>query len=196
MTTMQERAGSVILAERLGGQGLDENQYESGDRAIRILLTDETVGPQTDLAITYRNGAYEVWALRGMIRFERAFARGGGYEYRVVEQIGENPLERQDPRALSSVDEEVAASRDSGFPGDDANAAYVEPEHLSYPLAYERIAQLFDSPHAPDIVVNPKAYAFGRQPGQHGALDVIQSRSPLIFSGDPLVCTSNWDQPM
>ena len=50
-------------------------------------------------------------------------------------------------------------------------------------MAYERIAQLFDSPNAPDIVVNPKAYAFGRQPGQHGALDVIQSRSPLIFSG-------------
>ena len=41
-----------------------------------------------------------------------------------------------------------------------------------YPFAYERIAQLFDSPNAPDIVVNPKAYAFGRQPGQHGALDV------------------------
>ena len=31
--------------------------------------------------------------------------------------------------------------------------------------------------------MNPKPYAFGRQPGQHGALDVIQSRSPLIFSG-------------
>ena len=81
------------------------------------------------------------------------------------------------------LDEEVAAARASGFPGVDPNLAYVEPEHVSHPFAYERISQLFDSPNAPDLVVNPKPYAFGRQPGQHGALDVIQSRSPLIFSG-------------
>ena len=31
--------------------------------------------------------------------------------------------------------------------------------------------------------MNPKSYCYGRQPGQHGALDVIQSRSPLVFSG-------------
>ena len=159
MTTMQERTAGLILPERLGGQGLDENQYESGDRAIQILLTDETVGPQTDLAITYRDGAYEVWAQRGMMRFERTHAHAGGYEYRVVEQAGENPLERQDPQAVSSIDEEVAASRASGFPGDDANAAYVEPQHVTYPLAYERIAQLFDSPNAPSFKASPLSVA-------------------------------------
>ena len=31
------------------------------------------------------------------------------------------------------------------------------PTQLSYPYAYERIAQLFDSPYAPDLVVSPKA---------------------------------------
>ncbi len=178
-----ERTGAAVWPERLAGQGLDEHQHESGDRAIHILLTDGVVGPQTDLAITWRDNAYEVWAKRGMIRFERTFASGGGYQYRVIEQIGENPVAAQDPQALSSIDDEVAASRASGFPGVDANAAYIEPEHLTYPLAYERIAHLFDSPNAPDIAVNPKAYAFGRQPGQHGALDVVHSRSPLIFSG-------------
>src|SRR3990172_11965562 len=81
------------------------------------------------------------------------------------------------------MDEELAASKASGFPGDDPNAAYIEPEHNAYPFAYERIAQLFDSPNAPDLVVNPKAYAFGRQPAQHGALDAIQARCPLVFSG-------------
>ncbi|MGH7924601.1 MAG: alkaline phosphatase family protein, partial [Candidatus Binatus sp.] len=54
---------------------------------------------------------------------------------------------------------------------------------ISHPYAYERIAQLFDSPRAPDIVVSPKAYAYGIQPGQHGALDVVQCRAPLVFSG-------------
>src|SRR6202041_1063242 len=49
--------------------------------------------------------------------------------------------------------------------------------------AYEGIAQLFDSPRAPDLIVSPKAYAYGIQPGQHGALDVVQCRAPLIFSG-------------
>ena len=78
-----------VLPERLAGQGLDEHQYESGDRAIHILLTDAVAGPQTDLVITYRDGAYEVWAKRGMIRFQRFLATNGkGFEYRIVEQIG------------------------------------------------------------------------------------------------------------
>ena len=181
MTT--EARSAAVLPERMTGQGLDEHQYESGERAIRALLTDPVVGPQTDLVITYRDGAYEVWARRGMIRFERRYARGGGYEYAVIEQIGENPVERQDPRAVSTLEEEVAASRASGFEPEDANTAYVDSSQVTYPLAYERIAQLFDSPNAPDLVVNPQPYLFGRQPGQHGALDVIQARSPLIFSG-------------
>jgi hypothetical protein len=173
----------AVLPERLAGQGLDPHQYESGERAIRVLLTDATAGPQTDFVATYRDGAYEVWAQRGMVRFVRLLADSGGYDYRVIEQVGENPIERQDYRALATLDEEVAASRASGFDCTDPNRAFVEPEHVTYPFAYERIAQLFDSPNAPDLVVNPKPYAFGRQPGQHGALDVIQSRSPLIFAG-------------
>ncbi len=184
MTTIHTtRHDRVALPERLRGQGLDEHQQESGDRAIHAILTDAT-GPQTDMVITYRDGAYEAWAARGMVRFQRLYAADGrGYEYRVIEQIGENPLANQDRKALATVDEELAASKASGFPGIDPNTAYVEPEHNAYPFAYERIAQLFDSPNAPDLVVNPKAYAFGRQPGQHGALDAIHARSPLVFSG-------------
>jgi predicted AlkP superfamily pyrophosphatase or phosphodiesterase len=184
MTIVHEQVGTPVGPERPGGQGLDPEQWESGDRAIHILLTDAVVGPQTDLVITYRDTAYEVWAKRGMIRFQRFHvAEGRGYTYRIIEQIGENPIANDDYRALATIDDEVAASRASGFPCVDPNEAYVEPERVSYPYAYERIAQLFDSPNAPDLVVNPKPYAFGRQPGQHGALDVIQSRSPLIFAG-------------
>ncbi len=184
MTAIHEHVTTPVGPERPGGQGLDPEQWESGDRAIHLLLTDPVAGPQTDLVITHREAAYEVWAKRGMIRFQRFYARSGpGYEYRVIEQIRENPIANDDYRALSTLDDEVAASKASGFPCVDPNEAYVEPEQVSYPYGYERIAQLFDSPNAPDLVVNPKPYAFGRQPGQHGALDVIQSRSPLIFSG-------------
>lgn len=196
MTTTGERIDTPVLPERLRGQGLDPEQYESGDRAIVALLTDGKAGPETDLVITYRDAAYEVWAKRGMIRFQRFYAAGGrGYDYRIIEQIGENPVANQDRKALATIDDELAAARASGFPDDDANRAFVEPEHNTYPFAYERIAQLFDSPNAPDIAINPKAYAFGRQPGQHGALDVIQARSPLVFSGPGVTRGAITDAP-
>ncbi|MBI2724200.1 MAG: alkaline phosphatase family protein [Chloroflexi bacterium] len=183
MTATHDPVTTPVMPERLAGQGLDEHQYESGDRAIHAILTDATAGPQTDMVITWRDGAYEIWAARGMVRFQRVFAPGGGYDYRVIEQIGEDPVANQDRKALATMESEVAASRASGFGSDDPNLAYIEPEQNAYPFAYERIAQLFDSPNAPDLVVNPKAYAFGHKPGQHGALDAVQARSPLVFSG-------------
>ncbi|MCH7522253.1 MAG: alkaline phosphatase family protein [Chloroflexi bacterium] len=185
---MTIKEGRIAGPERPGGQGLDANQEESGNRAIAALLTDPVRGEQTDLVITYRDapdgqGAYEVWAKRGMIRFQRFYEDGGGYGYRIVEQIGDDPIANQDPTAVATLAAELEAGAASGYSGTDPAQAFVEPEHLSYPLALERIAQLFDSPNAPDIVISPKSYAFGRQPGQHGALDVVQSRAPLVFSG-------------
>jgi phosphonoacetate hydrolase len=174
---------TVARPERPGGQGLDENQYESGERAIHLLLTDPVVGTQTDFVSTYRDGAYEVWAKRGMVRFQRLYAPDGGYEYRIVEQIGENPIEQQGTDVLRTLADELAAAERSGFSETDPARAFVGPEHLTYPFAYERISQLFDGPNAPDLIVNPKSYAFGRQPGQHGSLDVIQSRALLFWHG-------------
>jgi hypothetical protein len=169
--------------ERPGGQGLDRQQEESGNRAILALLTDPAVREHVDLVITYRDGAYEVWATRGLVRFRRLLREDGALAYEIVEQIGDNPIERQDHRAISTIAEELIAASRSGHPTEDPNRAFIEPGEVSYPHAYERIAQLFDSPHAPDLVLSPKAYAFGLQPGQHGALDVVQSRAPLAFAG-------------
>src|SRR4030042_5987911 len=83
--------------ERPGGQGLAANQGESGNRAIAALLTDPVRGPQTDLVITYRDDAYEVWAKRGMIRFQRSYA-DSGHAYRIGEQIGEEPTHSPGPK--------------------------------------------------------------------------------------------------
>lgn len=168
--------------ERPGGQGLDHNQEESGNLAIHKLLTTDDGRAWTDFVATVRqtrdgSWQYEAWSLRGMVAWVRNVAPAGGYEYTIVETLGENPLANQDHRALSTYAEELAAG--SGEP----ESNFVEPAALSYPYAYERLSQLFDSPNAPDLAVNPKAYCYGRQPGQHGALDVIQSRSPLVFSG-------------
>ncbi|MEX2236923.1 MAG: alkaline phosphatase family protein [Dehalococcoidia bacterium] len=179
---MTTTSPTIAPAERLDGQGLDANQEESGNRAIHRLLTDEVAGRQTDFVATYRDGAYEVWSGRGMIRFQRVI-EDGGFAYPIIEQIGENPIENQDPDALATCDEEDEAARRSGKFADDPNQRWIDPEALSYPYGYERLAQLFDSPNAPDLVHNPLSYTFGRSLGQHGSLDVVQSRAPLIFSG-------------
>ena len=126
-----------------------------------------------------------------MVRFVRFLDPAGGYGYRVIDQVGENPIADQDPTRLSTKAEELEAAANSGHSGTEQSKAFIEPEQLSYPLAYERIAQLFDSPNAPDIVISPKSYAFGRQPGQHGALDVVQSRAPLVFSGPGVIVGRN-----
>lgn len=171
-----------IGPERLAGQGLDHNQEESGNLAIHKLLTTADGAAWTDFVATARQARdgswrYEAWAARGMVAWVRTHAAGGGYDYTVVETVGENPLANQNHRALSTLADELAAG--SGDP----ETNYVEPHALTYPYAYERLSQLFDSPNGPDLAVNPRSYCYGRQPGQHGALDVIQSRSPLVFSG-------------
>ncbi len=180
---MEQKKLKLCAPERPGGQGLDPNQYESGDRAILALLKDTRAADEVDLVATFRDGAYEVWARRGMIRFQRYADETGALSFRIIEQVGENPVANQDPFALASIEEELEAARRSGNNADDPNRAFFEPRVLSHPYAYERIAQVFDSPRGPDLIVSPKAYAYGIQPGQHGALDVVQSRAPLAFAG-------------
>ncbi len=174
--------------ERLAGQGLDVQQAESGDRAIAVLLTDPVVGDQVDLVLTWRGddaeaGAYEVWSRRGMVRFRRLVDERGHLCFDVVEVVGENPIERQDPLALNTLESERAASAASGFAADDPATRFIAPQHQTYPFGYERAAQLFDSPNAPDLAVSPRDWCSGSQPGTHGALHVRQARAPLWFSG-------------
>lgn len=192
MTTVERK---IAPPERLAGQGLDQHQEESGNRAIVALLTDSSHG-ETDWVATYRwtgepdedgnlahvDGAYEVWSLRGMVRFRR-FLADSGYGYEVIETRGENPIANQDPTAIATIAEEMEAAAKSGMANPDPNLSYMDPETLSYPLAYEKIAQLFDSPNAPDLVINPKCWQYARQPGQHGSADVVQARAPLVLSG-------------
>lgn len=172
----------ILGPERPAGQGLDHNQEESGNRALVTLLGDPRVRDEVDLVMTCRDGTYEVWASRGMVRFQRVL-RNNQLDFSIVEQIGSNPVANQSHSAIATCQEELQAAAASGHPTEDGNHAFIEPEQISYPYAFERIAQLFDSPYAPDLVISPKCYAFGLQLGQHGALDVVQSRAPLAFTG-------------
>ncbi|MFN8022740.1 MAG: alkaline phosphatase family protein [Acidimicrobiales bacterium] len=174
--------------ERLAGQGLDAHQEESGDRAILHLLSGR-VADQVDLVLTWRDAtadrpaAYEVWSQRGMCRFQRLIDDEGRLTFRTIEVIGTDPLANLDPLALTTLADERAAATASGFDPEVADRRFIAPEHQSYPFAHERVAQLFDSPHAPDLAVSPRDWCSGTQPGTHGALHVRQSRAPLWFSG-------------
>jgi hypothetical protein len=86
-----ELMGQILRPERAGGQGLDHNKEESGNRAILALLRDPQVSGHVDMVITYRDGAYEVWAARGTLRFQRLL-RDGRLAFEVVERIGAKPL--------------------------------------------------------------------------------------------------------
>ena len=123
MTTAETTQGTLALPERLVGQGLDSNQEESGNRAIHLLLTHPVVGEQVDFVATYRDGAYEVWSARGMVRFQRSYADDGGFEYNIIETAGENPIENQDTRAVSSLEDALEAADKSGRPTDDATTS-------------------------------------------------------------------------
>lgn len=176
--------------ERLGGQGLDANQEESGNRAIHALLSDPHTCERVDLVLTWRadaeGGAYEAWSNRGLVRFRRVLQDDGSFDFPIVEVVGENPIANQDPFALDSQQAEADAAKASGFDGEDPARRFVAPAQQSYPFGYERIAQFFDSPHAPDLAVSPVDWAAGPNLGNHGALHVRQSRAPLWLKGRPV----------
>lgn len=105
MTTMETARTKAVGPERPGGQGLDQNQEESGNLAIHKLLTSDDGRAWTDFVASARHATdgswtYEAWALRGMVRWIRRYAPSGRYEYEVVESLGENPIADQDFRAL------------------------------------------------------------------------------------------------
>lgn len=88
---------------------------------------------------------------------------------------GRDPVADQDPMAFLPYERELAR------PSPD-NA------HNAYPYPAARLRSLFDDvARAPDLaVVHTPAHSFperGGHVGEHGSLDVVQSRAPLLLSG-------------
>ena len=89
---------------------------------------------------------------------------------------GRDPIARQDVDAFSPLSEELAQRR----PRNEGNR---------YPYAYSSVAQLFDDSRAPDLAVvhspSPNWEERGGHRGEHGSLDLVQSRAPLSFAVRP-----------
>lgn len=171
----------------LEDQGINDEEAPVFDRALDALLTDPTV----DFVATRFFDTYEVHAARGAVVFSRQFTRDG-YEY-VIEQVeGENPIARQDPTWIPTYGDELAQGNnpnnitipDKGYRKNDPRLSFIEPEDDSYPFGYERIAAFFDHPDSADFMINWVGYAHGDlELGEHGSMNISQSRCPLVFWG-------------
>ena len=89
---------------------------------------------------------------------------------------GVDPVASEDPMAFLPYEREIAAA-----------GPRVSTDN-AYPYAAQRILSLFaDADRSPDVaVVHTPRHWFpdeGGHAGEHGSLDVIQSRAPLVMSG-------------
>ena len=143
------------------------------DEALDVLLSAE-LEPIVEMVLrSTGTDEYEALAPDGSVRFRRK-DDGNGWAF-VVEAIeGRNPLGDQAPDRFAGVDVERA----NLYPKRTAN---------SYPNGYETVAQVFDSPFAPDLcVIHSAAHNWedaGGHRGEHGSIDVVQARAPFILAG-------------
>ncbi len=139
------------------------------DDLVEMVLTS----PAPD---TYRAAAHD-----GSVTFRRT-SHDGTYRYTVTSTTGRDPL------ALQTTDTFLghATERTSRFPHRTTNA---------YPHAHDSIAQFFDSPHAPELVVlHTSSHHFDHHLGQHGSLGVVQARAPFLAAGAGIVTEGRVDR--
>jgi len=142
------------------------------DDALRVLLRPDL--ERIVELVAYRRGdRYVAHAVDGRVEFERR-VDGTGWVFDDALVDGRNPLGDQSP------------DRFAGLPAEEAERHPVCTRN-AYPHAHEQLAQLFDSAHAPDLVVFHTAGHHwaeqGGHIGEHGSIDVVQARAPFIIGG-------------
>jgi phosphonoacetate hydrolase len=120
-----------------------------------------------------------VSSAHGHIRFRRRRTSKSpndrsSWAYDLVDARGEDPIQRQDVRHVDSLPSERALP-------------HPDRRHNSYPHAFDHLAQLFDHPSAPDLVVQHSAAHYwgdqGGHLGEHGSMGIVQARAPFIAAG-------------
>ena len=159
--------------ESLRLPAVNEQTATAVDTALDVLLSDE-LEPIVDMVLRAAGGdTYEALAHDSRCRFRR-MDDGNGWSFAVESVSGRDPLGDQSPDRFAGLPAELAQR----FPARTEN---------SYPNGYEQVAQLFDSPHAPDLcVVHAAAHNWedqGGHRGEHGSLDAVQARAPFVLSG-------------
>jgi hypothetical protein len=144
-------------------------------------------------------GLYEVRWADGHLLFKRSFDSTGPL-FEVVEFEGDNPFVCTDPAGFNTYDAALAAGtnpmatnyEELGYAADDPRVTFIPTEDHCYPFPYLRISQLYDSANAPDFHYSATPWGVGSG-GSHGALDVIQARTPLVIAGAGLRQGFEWE---
>ena len=168
-------------------QGLNASEEPAFKRALKVLMKDGFM----DLVITVRQKqkpragcrkrgtVYWVYSRRGTICFTRK-ARGSGWRFSVQVVKGKNPVRKQSPWALSTLDAERRAST---FTSEDEKRNLIARKKITYPYIYERIVAELDAPRAGDFAIVPLNTADRGGPGAHGHPGLPQSRTTFIVAG-------------
>lgn len=160
-------------------QGVSSSEAPHAAKLTRSLLTAGGV----EFVASWREdlGVYELTGRSGTIRWQRFATTDGRLLYKIHSIDGENPIRSIDGRALSTLEEEIAAAGGPRKP--------VDPTATSHPDIFERLSQIWDTDRAPDLVYIPTGGGDPNHPGagSHGVLTVTQSRAPLIISGPGIV---------
>ncbi len=145
--------------------------------AAQVLIEDNLSNVVDLVAFSPRENFFEVHSNEGSVSFRRVLKSSSDEikeHFEVVEETGLNPLLNQDPTSFCSIE-------------DQRNAGYLKRSENSYPYAFEHLAQIWDHKCAPDIFVShTPAHNFesrGGHRGEHGSLDILQTRAPFIISG-------------
>lgn len=144
-----------------------ENRAALRERAVTALCTPE-LAAIVDLVVWVEDGTAYAANHLGRVRWAADDAR-------VVEH-GTDPIGSEDPMAFLPYEREVADPSPELSTGN------------AYPYAAARLRSFFADPErSPDLaIVHTPRHRFleaGGHIGDHGSLDVIQSRAPLVLSG-------------
>jgi phosphonoacetate hydrolase len=135
------------------------------DRAVEV-LTSSSLEPIVDMVLMRRDGLYEAISAEGWSRFDR--------DGEVAASQGSDPLANQDLGRFSPLPAELAVRQ-------------PDRSENSYPFAAEMVAQVFDHPCAPDLIVlHSSAHNWedhGGHRGEHGSMGIVQARAPFILAG-------------
>src|SRR4051812_46256187 len=160
---MPERTFEVAL-----GLGVSSDLVSTRDAAIDV-LTDHSLAHIVDVIAYVDDGAIVVANDEGASRIDP-----DAPEQPAVVLRGRDPIANRDPLTFAGIDRELA----DPSPPNARNA---------YPLAGTRLMSVFADPRAPDIAVIHTGKHYwpdrGGHLGEHGSLNVVQSRAPFVLSG-------------
>lgn len=146
---------------------------------LEAVMTDPELADRVELVVRRTtHDTYRAAAVDGAVTFRRS-AVDGRHRYEVTGVQGRDPLADQ------------ATDR---WIGHEHERAEAPPDRTrnAYPHAFDSIAQFFDAPHAPDLVITHTAsHMTDGHLGQHGSLGAVQARAPFIAAGAG-VRSSGW----